>query len=152
MADEIRNDIQEENRMEERNERPDPDHSYSTYPETSGRYPYGESSPAVVENTDDGIGAAEVVVAGAAVVGIGTIGYGIYRGVKWVVDKIRGVDDEEDDDEDEEDEKPRKSKKKQGKKKVTKKKTTSRKKAKEPDPDDEDDFEEEEDEESKSEE
>lgn len=151
MADEIRNDIQEENRMEERNERPDPDHSYSTYPETSGRYPYGESSPAVVENTDDGIGAAEVVVAGAAVVGIGTIGYGIYRGVKWVVDKIRGVDDEEDD-EDEEDEKPRKSKKKQGKKKVTKKKTTSRKKAKEPDPDDEDDFEEEEDEESKSEE
>ena len=145
MADEIRNDIQEENRMEER---PDPDHSY--YPETSGRYPYGESSPAVAETNDDGgIGAAEVAVAGAAVVGIGTIGYGIYRGVKWIVDKIRGVDDE--DDEDEEDkEKPRRSRKKQGKKKVIKKKTTSRKKAKEPDPDDEEDFEEEDNEESEN--
>lgn len=142
--DEIRNDIQEENRMEERKEfeRPDPNHSYGEYPETSGRYPYGEStSPAVVDDTDDGIGAAEVAVAGAAVVGVGAIGYGIYRGVKWIVDKIRGVDDEDDDEEDEEDEKPRRSKK-QGKKKVTKKKT-SRKKAKKPEPEDEEDFEEE---------
>lgn len=143
MADEIRNDnIQEENRTEGF-ERPDPNHSYGEYPETSGRYPYGEStSPAVVDDTDDGIGAAEVAVAGAAVVGIGTIGYGIYCGIKWFVDKVRGVNGEDDDEEDEEDEKPRRSKKK-GTKSGKKKTYNSRKKAKKPEPEDEEDFEEE---------
>lgn len=141
--DEIRNDIQEENRMEERKEfeRPDPNHSYGEYPETSGRYAY--ESPAVVDDTDDGIGAAEVAVAGAAVVGVGAIGYGIYRGVKWIVDKIRGVDDEDDDEEDEEDEKPRRKSKKKGTKSGKKKTSNSRKKAKKPEPEDEEDFEEE---------
>lgn len=154
MSDEIRNDdiqIQEENVMERSyDDRPDPEHYYPSERE------YDRRPVVSSEDSDDGhIGTAEVLVGGAAAVGVGTVGYLIYKGVKWCVDKIRGVDEEDDEyDEDEEDDerKPRrKSKKASGskkKKKVTSKKARKRPK---PEPEEEDDFEDE-DEESESEE
>lgn len=75
---------------------------------------YGETEVSVVDENDTKFGKAEAAVAALAVTGLATVGYGIYKGVGWVVDKVKGL---KSDDEDEE-EKPKKKSKKTKKAKV----------------------------------
>lgn len=79
----------------------------------------------------DSIGGAEIAVGGFAIAGVAAVGYGIYRGIKTLINKIKGSDEEEE----EEEEKPRKKKVK----KVSKKKVKKAPAKKKPEPEEEDD-------------
>lgn len=85
----------------------------------------------------DSIGGAEIAVGGFAIAGVAAVGYGIYRGIKALINKIKGSDEDE---EEEEEEKPRKKKvKKVSKKKV--KKAPAKKKPEPEEEEDDDDYE-----------
>lgn len=90
------------------------------------------------QDNDVSIGAAEVAVGGFAIAGVAAVGYGIYKGIKAIINKIRG----DQDDEEEEEEEPKKKVKKTVKKSKKKAPAKKRKPAPEPVEDDYDDVEE----------
>lgn len=71
------------------------------------------------QSSDVQIGGAEIAVGGFAIAGVAAVGYGIYRGIKALINKIRGSE-EEDEEVVEEKPKPKKKKKAPAKKKSKK--------------------------------